>query len=149
MRKELYDLDISKETQEEKLKRMEEEYGIIISRTTPLTVTIKGKQITDLLCPYIPLITLIDNEYIIINDNTPYRNIHAYDLEGNWLWNIEECNNRYGKPVKYFYNVCDPETNDDGQRVLIVNSHPEVYATDLKTGKGTKIVEIYDDTNER
>jgi hypothetical protein len=54
-----------------------------------------------------------------------------------------------GKPVKYFYGICDAITDESGRRHLIVGNFPVTYRTILETGKGTTIWNIEDDTDSR
>ncbi len=124
------------------------DYQIIILEN-PLRVTVKGKLLRSLKGDSVSEMALVDDKFLIIPDSTPFRNVHAFDLDGNWLWDIEPCNYKDGKPAKYFYGICDAITDESGKRQLIVGNFPVTYRTDLATGKGTTIWKIEDDTDSR
>ena len=153
----IFDRIVTSETMKQKHERIFRDYGIKIWENAvdygqkewpPLRLEIHGRSIQNLFglsCS----IYLVDNKYLIINDSTPFKNVHAYDLEGNWLWDIEPCNYKDGKPANFFYGICEAITDESGRRQLIVGNFPVTYRTDLATGKGTTIWKIEDDTDSR
>lgn len=124
------------------------DYHIVVSEK-PLQVKVKGCTLPSLKGDSVSEMAIVDDKFLIILDSTPFRNVHAFDLEGNWLWDIEGCNDNHGRPVTYFYGICDAVTDEAGKRQLIVGNFPVTYRTDLATGKGTTIWEIEDDTDSR
>jgi hypothetical protein len=153
----VFDQNVTNESMAQKHERIFRDYGIRIWETEvdfskgerpPLRIEINGRPLKNLMGSSCH-IYLVDHKYLIIKDSTPYRNIHAFDIEGNWLWDIEPCNYKDGKPTKYFLGICDAITDESGKRQLIVGNFPVTYRTDLATGKGTTIWEIKDDTDFR
>ena len=156
---EVFDRDVTHESMAQKHARIFRDYGIKIfenSRekflagvedvTPPLLVTIKDKKIAN-LAGHSCLIYLVDNKYFIIKDSTQFKNIHAYDLDGNWIWDIESVKNPKGFAVEYFRGIDNVIVDDKGTRQLIVDCFPVSYLTDLETGKNSKIWKIEDDSN--
>ena len=132
----------------EAYKRLLEEYQMEIM-DEPLRIFLKKKPLNNLKGNKLKEVALVDDKYFIFLDSTEFRNVHAFDLDGNWLWDIEPCNYKDGKPAKYFYGICDAITDESGKRQLIVGNFPVTYRTDLATGKGTTIWKIEDDTDSR
>ena len=153
---EVFDRNVTRESMAQKHARIFQDYGIKIfenSRekflagvedvTPPLLVTIKGKKIVNLI-GHSCLIYLVDEKYFIIKDSTPFTNIHAYDLAGNWIWDIESVKDPEGDSVEYFMGIDNILTDDKGIRQLIVNFFPFAFLTELETGKNTKLYKIED-----
>ena len=90
---------------------------------------------------------MLDDKYFFIKDLTKYRNIHAYDLDGNWLWDIESALDNTGKPEEYFNSVMDKIEIIDGVKWIHIGSFPMLYMTELETGKNTHLIKVFDDTN--
>lgn len=144
----VFNNDISRESMKEKHLRVSRDFGIQIEENADgaLRLTIKGKEIQNLsgtTCT----IDLVDDTYLIINDSTPYKNVHAFDLNGNWLWDIESSKVRNGEDEMFFQAIVEVVTDEFGTRQLVLTSFPITYHTELATGKNTKIVRIEDDTN--
>lgn len=144
----VFNNDISRESMDQKHLRVSQDFGIQVEGNVDgtLRLTIKGKEIQNLrgtTCT----IDLVDETYLIINDSTPYKNVHAFDLNGNWLWDIENSKDRNGDDEMFFHGTVDAVTDQSGIRQLVLKSFPVTYHTELATGKNTKIVRIEDDTN--
>ena len=87
------------------------------------------------------LIDLIDEEFIVIQDSSKFRDTHCFNKNGEHLWTIEGCNDPDGKPVEYFGTVID-SIEIAGKKFLQLSSFPTIYVTELATGKGTRILRI-------
>lgn len=86
---------------------------------------------------------------LLIYDETPYQDTHAFTLEGEHLWDIEGCNFEIGKKS---YSLGVPniiKRDDSGRDLLLLSYYPAVFATDLHTGKGTYLWAMRDDTDEK
>lgn len=130
---------------EGKRRDLKENYDIIL-KESPLRITVKGKKLKGLKGSTGTL-SIIDDRILIVCDMTPYQTVHAFDLDGNHLWDIEGCVDSTGGPAYSFGRVCaivkDPQDRD----LLLMDFFPIAYATDLETGKGTRIWSISDDTD--
>jgi hypothetical protein len=114
----------------------------------PLRVSFKGRDLK--LQGDVVTVTLVDERIFILIDRTLNQNVHAFDLLGNHLWDIEEAFDSEGKPEWSFgevSNVVKDNTTDKDLLLLFFN--PYTWATDLETGRGTKLVGIRDQQDDR
>lgn len=86
---------------------------------------------------------------IIVRDVTPYHNIHAFNLNGDHLWDIEGCNTNLNERAYSLGSPCGINVSENGRDLLMLDAYPVTYATDLLTGKGTRIFEIEDNTDTK
>jgi hypothetical protein len=130
---------------EGKRRDLKENYDIILNES-PLRITVKGKKLKGLKGSTGTL-SIIDARILIVCDLTPYRNVHAFDLEGNHLWDIEGCSDETGEPNYSFGNVSGIVKDQKDRDLLLMHYFPVSWVTDLETGKGTRIWSISDDTD--
>lgn len=86
---------------------------------------------------------------IIVRDGKNYRDIHAFSLVGEHLWDIEGLRLPDGKRAYALGRPVAIKKNSHGVDLLLLNFHPYTFATDLRTGKGTYLYSRFDDTNEK
>ena len=142
----VFDLKMFRSNLDEKLQYANEKYGITF-KDDQNTILIDGKKLEglegDILC-----IDEVDGILIVI-DEKKYQNVHAFSLAGEWMWDIEPVRDEKGEAFTYFSHVAGIEIDESGQKQLIVGRDPVYFQTNLKTGRGTKINLIRNDTNER
>jgi len=115
---------------------------------SPLRIKVKGQELRGLKGNF-GILSIVDERILIVNDHKPYQNVHAYDLAGNHLWDIEGSLDWEGEPSYSFGQVSGLVKDRDGRTLLITCRFPVSYATDLETGTGTRIWSIDDDTDMR
>lgn len=130
---------------EGKRQKLKERYDILL-KDSPLKIEVKGKKLKGLKGSTATL-TVIDDRILIVCDMTPYQDVHAFDLDGNHLWDIEGCLDERGESNYSFGDVSGIVKDPDGRNLLLTHFFPVSFATDLETGKGTRIWSITDDTD--
>lgn len=130
---------------EGKRQKLKERYDILL-KESPLKIEVKGKKLKGLKGSTATL-TVIDDRILIVCDMTPYQDVHAFDLDGNHLWDIERCIDERGESNYSFGDVSGIVKDPDGRDLLLTHFFPVSFATDLETGKGTRIWSITDDTD--
>jgi hypothetical protein len=113
------------------------ERGIIV-RENPLEILVNGKKLENLQGDTVAQIVEIDQKMLLVLDWTPNRNVHAYDLNGNWLWDIESCDDvdvRKNQPVWHFFNIMGVV-----DETLYLGNFPYTFVTNLYSGKGTRFL---------
>jgi hypothetical protein len=130
---------------EGKRRDLKQNYDIDL-KESPLRITVKGKKLKG-LNGSTGTLSIIDERILIVCDMTPYKTVHAFDLQGNHLWDIEGCLDRRGEPSYSFGRVSAIVKDPQGRDLLLMDFFPISYATDLETGRGTRIWSIDDDTD--
>ncbi|WP_408097091.1 hypothetical protein ACJVC5_18825 [Peredibacter sp. HCB2-198] len=135
-----------KMTWKEKLEGIEKKFGIKVIPEVG-EVFINDKKLEHLK-DRIKEIVIIKDKLIIL-DKTKYRNVHAFSLSGEWLWDIEPCSTKHDNDPVYYSYVSALEQNASGKDLLILGNDPYYYETELETGKNTVLQLVRDNTNEK